>query len=82
MLLLLASHFSIDSGVSHSPTTPNPFLLRFYECHALATQFFIRIWGESGATGADFERVRTLTRSQITSVLGGQGEKTWFKVRQ
>ncbi|ORY63657.1 ELMO/CED-12 family-domain-containing protein [Leucosporidium creatinivorum] len=84
VLSLLSTHFSIDSGVSPTPTKPNPFLLRFFECHALATQFFFRIWSESGATMGDFERVKTLTASQVRSTLGGVGgeEKTWFRVRQ
>lgn len=61
---------------------PNPYLLRFYECHALVIQFFIRIWGESGAASGDVDRVRKLTRSQIKVVLGSGGEKSWFKIRQ
>lgn len=84
VLSLLSSHFAIDSGVCPTPTKPNPFLLRFFECHALATQFFTRIWADSGATMGDFDRVKTLTASQIRSTLGGVAgeEKTWFRVRQ
>jgi engulfment/cell motility protein 1 len=32
--------------------------------HSLATQFFIRIWAESGAAFGDFSRVVALVRSQ------------------
>lgn len=81
--LALASHFDITSGISASPTTPAPFLLRFDEAHYLATEFFLRIWLESGAAVGDFERVATLTRSQISAALSGRwGEKAWYEVKQ
>ena len=81
--LSLAAHFNITEGVSPAPTLPLPFLFHFYECHALATLFFVRIWVESGATPGDFERVAALAKSQIAAALTGkEGERTWPEVRQ
>lgn len=80
--LSLAAHFHITEGVSPSVTLPQPFLFRFYEVHALATQFFVRIWVESGATPGDFERVASLARSQIEAALRGRdGERAWLEVK-
>lgn len=53
--------FSADS----TSTTFQPFFLDFQRVHSLATQFFIRMWAESGAAAAgDFIRVVALVRSQ------------------
>jgi engulfment/cell motility protein 1 len=41
-----------------------PFFLNFYKVHALATNFFLQMWNESGATTGDFTRVVALVRSQ------------------
>ncbi|GAA6003725.1 hypothetical protein JCM10207_003565 [Rhodosporidiobolus poonsookiae] len=79
---LLSSHFDLLAGVPQTPTVPNPYLFRFFELHALVVSFFLRMWHESGATQADYERVATLTKSQISFVCAAGGEKTWFKVRQ
>ena len=45
-------------------TTFQPFFLDFPKVHSLATHFFIRMWGESGAATGDFTRVVALVRSQ------------------
>lgn len=45
-------------------TTFQPFFLNFYKVHTLATQFFLRMWSESGAAFGDFTRVVALARSQ------------------
>ncbi|BGP49709.1 hypothetical protein JCM10450v2_005614 [Rhodotorula kratochvilovae] len=84
VLHLLAEHFGLTPAhATPAPaTTPSPYLFRFYELHALVVQFFLRIWAEAGATPADLERIAGLARSQIASVLGAGGEKTWFAVRR
>ena len=41
-----------------------PFFLDFYKVHTLATNFFLRMWNESGAAIGDFTRVVALVRSQ------------------
>ncbi|GAA5914628.1 hypothetical protein JCM6882_001221 [Rhodosporidiobolus microsporus] len=93
VLYLLALHFSLldapPSSSSSAPSsaaatasslpavTPNPYLFRLAELHALAAQFFLRMWGDSGASSvADYERVTNLTASQIAFVLGGGPTKT------
>ncbi|KAH9990570.1 hypothetical protein BJV77DRAFT_1060945 [Russula vinacea] len=38
-------------------------LLNFYKVHALATNFFLQMWNESGAAIGDFSRVVALVRS-------------------
>jgi hypothetical protein len=58
-----------------------PFLLRFYECHTLALQFFFRIWLEAGATATDFQRLAAITQMHIRNVLQDTG-KSWFAVRK
>ncbi|KAL8276486.1 hypothetical protein RQP46_011087 [Phenoliferia psychrophenolica] len=84
--LSLAAHFNITEGVSPAPTLPQPFLFHFYECHALATMFFVRIWVESGATPGDFDRVAALAKSQIEDALKGSKEgenvRAWNEVKQ
>ena len=45
-------------------TAFQPFFLSFYRVHNLATQFFIRMWSDSGATSTDFNRVASLVASQ------------------
>ena len=49
-------------------TTFQPFFLNFYKVHALATQFFLRMWNESGASKSDFPRLVALTHSQYVKV--------------
>ncbi|KAI5474607.1 engulfment and cell motility protein 1 [Pseudohyphozyma bogoriensis] len=83
VITILSDFFDITQGLSQSPTSPQPFLLRFYEVHALATLFFVRIWLESSATSGDFERVVMLVKSQVNAALNpGFSEKTWNEVKQ
>lgn len=65
------SRTCLTSGTDSTSTTFQPFFLNFYKVHALATQFFLRMWNESGASRGDFPRLVALTRSQyvyLTSV--------------
>jgi engulfment/cell motility protein 1 len=83
VLHILAQHFSLLSPPSSAPTLiPNPYLFRLPELHSLVVSFFLRIWSDSSATTVDYDRITKLTESQVAYVLGGGGEKTWFKVRQ
>ncbi|CEQ43109.1 SPOSA6832_05004, partial [Sporobolomyces salmonicolor] len=82
VVYLLAEHFDFLHGVPQTLTVSSPFLFGFYDCHALVVHFFLRMWQDSGATQADFERVTTLTRSQVAFVLTGNADKTWAKIRQ
>ncbi|GAA5889682.1 hypothetical protein JCM5296_002430 [Sporobolomyces johnsonii] len=82
VVFLLAEHFDFLHGVSQTLTVSSPFLFGFYDCHALVVHFFLRMWQDSGATQVDFERVTTLTRSQVAYVLTGSADKTWAKIRQ
>ena len=54
----------MSSTIDSTSTTFQPFFLDFYRVHCLATQFFIRMWSESGAASGDFTRVVALVRSQ------------------
>jgi engulfment/cell motility protein 1 len=45
-------------------TTFQPFFLDLQRVHSLATQFFIRMWADSGAARGDYSRVVALVRSQ------------------
>jgi hypothetical protein len=54
----------LPSFIDSTSTTFQPFFLDFQKVHSLATQFFIRMWGESGAVLADFPRIAALVRSQ------------------
>ncbi|GAA5840995.1 hypothetical protein JCM11251_006778 [Rhodosporidiobolus azoricus] len=83
-LYLLAQHFSLldpphssSSATTVPAVTPNPYLFRLAELHALVTQFFLRMWSDSGASSlADYERLTNLTASQIAFVLGSGPTKT------
>ena len=82
MVSNLARHFKLDQAASSGPdvSKPSPFLFRFYDCHALALQFFIRIWVESGADQGDHDKIMALSRWYVDKVL--QDDDTWFIVRQ
>lgn len=84
VLLAVSEHFDVPQGASTSPTVAQPCLLRFFDCHALALAFFVRIWTDSGAKQDDFARILTLTKSQISASLGARGDKdrTWFAIRR
>lgn len=51
-------------AIDSTSTTFQPFFLDFHKVHALATHFFLRMWGDSGAAFDDFTRVVALVRSQ------------------
>ncbi|GAA5880309.1 hypothetical protein JCM3774_006723 [Rhodotorula dairenensis] len=79
VLGLLLSHLA-------APDTANqplsPYLFRFSDCHALAVQFYQKMWEESRAGVRDLDRITRMTRSQIAHVLNQQRDKSWFRVRQ
>jgi engulfment and cell motility protein 1 len=56
--------FVLKHFLDSTTTAFQPFFLNFYKVHALATNFFIRMWSESGAAFGDFTRVVALVRSQ------------------
>ncbi|KAJ3823203.1 ELMO/CED-12 family-domain-containing protein [Lentinula raphanica] len=61
-------------------TTFQPFFLDFYKVHALATNFFLRMWSESGAASGDFARVVALVRSQVKVALQSENVRAWHEV--
>lgn len=78
---LLSEHWAIYAP-GYSSTTFKPFFLNFYKVHALATQFFLRMWNESGASRGDFPRLVALTRSQVKVALRRENERPWHEVEQ
>ncbi len=62
-------HGLISKHLDSTSTTFQPFFLDFAKAHSLATHFFIRMWGESGAAADDFTRVAALVRSQCVGVI-------------
>lgn len=69
-------HITTDS----TSTTFQPFFLNFNRVHALATNFFLRMWNESGATRGDFPRVAALVRSQVKVALRKENVRAWHEV--
>jgi engulfment and cell motility protein 1 len=66
---LLAEHWAIYAGSAYAaPTAFQPFFLNFYKVHALALDFWLRMWTESGSSADDFGRVAALVRSQYVSL--------------
>lgn len=79
---LLSDHWAIFApGYATSPTF-QPFFLNFYKVHALATNFFLRMWNESGAALNDFSRVSALVRSQINVALRDESARPLHEVEQ
>ncbi|PFH51834.1 hypothetical protein AMATHDRAFT_2737 [Amanita thiersii Skay4041] len=78
----LAEHWEIFGPGYTTSTTFQPFLLDFYRVHALATRFFLRMWGESGAAVGDFDRVAALVRSQIKVALRSENVRAWHDVER
>ncbi|TFY51806.1 hypothetical protein EVG20_g10828, partial [Dentipellis fragilis] len=77
---LLSEHWAIFApGYAKSPTF-SPFFLNFYKVHALATNFFYRMWNESGAALGDFTRVVALVRSQVKVALRQENVRQWHEV--
>ncbi|KAG1770736.1 ELMO/CED-12 family-domain-containing protein [Suillus occidentalis] len=75
---LLAEHWVIFAPAYSTSTTYQPFFLNFYRVHALATQFFLRMWNESGSAAGDFSRIVALARSQWRCK--GKTLKPWHEV--
>lgn len=81
VLALLLSHLASPDAAANRVAL-SPYLFRLSDCHALAVQFFQRMW-EAGEAGAqDLDRITRMTRSQIAHVLDLKQEKSWFRVRQ
>lgn len=85
---LLSEHWAIFAPGYSTSTTFQPLFLDFVRVHALATQFFIRMWTESGAaTGSnasrdDFTRIVALVRSQIKVALRSENVRPWSEVER
>ncbi|KAL4250206.1 ELMO/CED-12 family-domain-containing protein [Abortiporus biennis] len=79
---LLSEHWAIFGPGYSTSTTFQPFFLNFHRVHALATQFFLRMWNESGASTGDFMRVVALTRSQVKVALRKENVRPWHEVEQ
>ncbi|CAG8702662.1 15517_t:CDS:2, partial [Acaulospora colombiana] len=56
--------------IDSTSTSFQPFFLSFHRVHALALQFFLRMWNESGATSTDFSRF----------ALRNEAERPWHEV--
>ncbi|KAF8637644.1 hypothetical protein AX17_002712 [Amanita inopinata Kibby_2008] len=76
----LADHWEIFGPGYTTSTTFQPFFLDFFRVHSLATRFFLRMWGESGAATGDFNRVVALVRSQIKVALRSENVRSWHEV--
>ncbi|KAJ3805529.1 ELMO/CED-12 family-domain-containing protein [Lentinula lateritia] len=77
---LLSEHWAIFAPGYSTSTTFQPLFLDFYKVHALATNFFIRMWSESGAATGDFIRVVALVRSQVKVALRNENVRAWHEV--
>ncbi|KAJ4469589.1 ELMO/CED-12 family-domain-containing protein [Lentinula aciculospora] len=77
---LLSEHWAIFAPGYSTTTTFQPFFLDFYKVHALATNFFLRMWSESGAASGDFVRVVALVRSQVKVALHSENVRAWHEV--
>ncbi|KDR80657.1 hypothetical protein GALMADRAFT_222250 [Galerina marginata CBS 339.88] len=77
---LLSEHWAIFAPGYSTSTTFQRFFLDFPKVHSLATQFFIRMWSESGAATGDFTRVAALVRSQVKVALRRENVRPWHEV--
>ncbi|KAJ7247642.1 ELMO/CED-12 family-domain-containing protein [Mycena haematopus] len=77
---MLSEHWAIFAPGYSTSTTFQPFFLDFFKVHSLATHFFIRMWGESGAAYGDFTRVAALVRSQAKVALRSENVRPWHEV--
>ncbi|PPQ63811.1 hypothetical protein CVT24_009806 [Panaeolus cyanescens] len=77
---LLSGHWAIFAPGYSTSTSFQPFFLDFYKVHSLATQFFIRMWSESGAATGDFTRVVALVHSQVKVALRRENARPWHEV--
>ncbi|KAF8966320.1 ELMO/CED-12 family-domain-containing protein [Flammula alnicola] len=78
---LLSEHWAIFAPgcipqTDSTATTFQPFFLEFHRVHSLATQFFIRMWSESGATSGDFSRVVALGQARLRK----ENTREWHEV--
>ncbi|KAI0046206.1 hypothetical protein FA95DRAFT_1670994 [Auriscalpium vulgare] len=79
---LLSEYWGVLApGYATSPVF-QPFFLNFYKVHALATNFFLRMWNESGAALDDFTRVVALVRSQVKVALRQENVRPWHEMEQ
>ncbi|KAI0078722.1 hypothetical protein K474DRAFT_1641153 [Panus rudis PR-1116 ss-1] len=79
---LLSEHWAIFGPGYSTSTTFQPFFLNFEKVHGLATQFFLRMWNESGASKGDFSRVVALVRSQVKEALRKENVRPWHEVER
>ncbi|KAF7770389.1 hypothetical protein Agabi119p4_6363 [Agaricus bisporus var. burnettii] len=77
---LLSVYWNIFEPGYSTSTTFQPFFLDFYRVHFLATRFFLRMWGESGAAIGDFQRVLDLVQSQVKVALRSESVRPWREV--
>ncbi|KIY71885.1 hypothetical protein CYLTODRAFT_389592 [Cylindrobasidium torrendii FP15055 ss-10] len=77
---LLSEHWAIFAPGYSTSTTFQPFFMDFERVHSLATQCFIRMWGESNAATDDFTRVAALVRSQVKVALRTENARAWHEV--
>ncbi|KAF8461471.1 ELMO/CED-12 family-domain-containing protein [Russula ochroleuca] len=79
---LLSEYWGVLApGYATSPVF-QPFFLNFYKVHALATNFFLQMWNESGAAIGDFSRVIALVRSQVKVALRQEHLRPWHEMEQ
>ncbi|TKA55954.1 hypothetical protein B0A53_01656 [Rhodotorula sp. CCFEE 5036] len=82
VLALLLSHLASPDAAADDNAI-SPYLFRLSDCHALAVQFFQKMWEAGEAADAqDLDRITRMTKSQIAHVLDLKQEKSWFRVRQ
>ncbi|KAJ8079518.1 hypothetical protein PM082_011105 [Marasmius tenuissimus] len=79
---LLCEHWAVFAPGYSTSTTFQPFFLDFFKVHSLATQFFLRMWSESGSAFEDFARVAALVRSQVKVSLREEDQRAWHEVEQ
>ncbi|KAG7094065.1 hypothetical protein E1B28_007685 [Marasmius oreades] len=79
---LLCQHWSIFAPGYCTSTSFQPLFLEYSKVHLLATQFFLRMWSESGSASGDFARVAALVRSQVKVSLEDEGQRPWHEVEQ
>lgn len=77
----MAMYFGILENSSPRLPRPQPFLLNFYKIHLLGTRLFHRLWTESNATAADFERINSLVGSQLRLALRNE-KRSYFDVER
>ncbi|KAF9269164.1 hypothetical protein L218DRAFT_953712 [Marasmius fiardii PR-910] len=79
---LLCEHWSIFAPGCSTSISFQPLFLEYSKVHSLATQFFLRMWSESGSASGDFARVAALVRSQVKVSLRDEDSRPWHEVEQ